>query len=198
MKLSVAIVGCGGYAKVVLDMAVKLNLHIVGFFDDEKTHFCGYPVLGKISDMTAQYKYILAIGDSATRKRIVENTDVLWVSIVHPSCIVARSVRIGKGTVICAGAIIQPGVGIGEHCIVNTNANVDHECQIGNFSSICPGVTICGNVTIGECSFIGAHAVIIQKISIGSNCVVGAGSVIIRNINSGITVVGNPGREILV
>ena len=97
-----------------------------------------------------------------------------------------------------AGAIIQPGVTVGKHCIINTNSNIDHESYINSFSSICPGVTICGNVNIGELTFIGANSTIIQRITVGTNCVIGAGTVIIKNVNNNCKIVGNPGRIIQV
>jgi len=97
---------------------------------------------------------------------------------------------------VLAGAIIQPGVTVGKHCIINTNSNIDHESYINSFSSICPGVTICGNVNIGELTFIGANSTIIQRITVGTNCVIGAGTVIIKNVNDNCKIVGNPGRII--
>jgi acetyltransferase EpsM len=47
-----------------------------------------------------------------------------------------------------AGAVINPGVKLGENVIVNTCASVDHECVIEDGAHICPGVHLGGKVSV--------------------------------------------------
>jgi len=197
---SIAIIGAGGHAKVLVDLINKLNNYkIIGFYDDNSnSKLYNLKYLGRIIDIDASIEYfIIGIGNDRIRKKIYEeNKNIKWVTLIHPSAILSDSISIECGTVICAGVIIQPDVEVGKHCILNTGCSIDHECVIGDFSSICPQATICGQVKIGEVCFIGANATIIQCIELGNDCIIGAGSVVIKNVDNFTKVVGNPGRKI--
>jgi len=196
---NIIIFGAGGHSLVVIDLIKELKQYVIlGIYDDNKEgSFEGVPIIGKIDDNIIKDadEYIIGIGHDRVRKNIYEQFyNLPWATLIHPRSIISKSASISYGTVVLAGAIIQPGVTVGKHCIVNTNSNIDHESYINSFSSICPGVTICGNVNIGELTFIGANSTIIQRITVGKNCIVGAGTVIIKNVNDNCKIVGNPGR----
>lgn len=200
---NIAIIGGGGHAKIVIDIINEIGeYNIIGIFDDYKTErIFDYLILGRICDIKKVKDvdcYVIGIGNDTFRKKIYEGFhDLNWETLIHPRSIVSKMTTIGDGTVVCAGAIIQPDVHIGIQCIVNTNSSIDHECLIGNFCSISPGSVICGQVKIGDNCFIGANSTIIQCLNIGNNCIIGAGTVIIKNIENNKKVVGNPSREIL-
>jgi len=196
---NIIIFGAGGHSLVVIDLIKELKQYVIlGIYDDNKEgSFEGVPIIGKIDDNIIKDadEYIIGIGHDRVRKNIYEQFyNLPWATLIHPRSIISKSASISYGTVVLAGAIIQPGVTVGKHCIINTNSNIDHESYINSFSSICPGVTICGNVNIGELTFIGANSTIIQRITVGKNCIVGAGTVIIKNVNDNCKIVGNPGR----
>tara|TARA_B100000795_G_C22693850_1_gene396738 strand:+ start:317 stop:916 length:600 start_codon:yes stop_codon:yes gene_type:complete len=197
---SIAIIGAGGHAKVLVDLINKLNYYkIIGFYDDNtNSKLYNLKYLGRIIDIDASIEYfIIGIGNDRIRKKISEeNKNLNWATLIHPTVILSNNITIDHGTVIFAGVIIQTDVKIGEHCILNTGCSIDHECVIGDFSSICPQATICGQVKIGNSCFIGANATIIQCIELGNDCIIGAGSVIIKNVDNFVKVVGNPGRKI--
>jgi len=102
---------------------------------------------------------IVAVGDNRSRKCEVERLKKEeWrfaPAQIHPRAYVARDVVIGEGTVVMAGAVIQPGARIGRHCIVNTCASVDHDCLVKDYAHIAPGAHLCGNVHVGEGALIG-------------------------------------------
>lgn len=194
----IAIIGCGGHAKVVFSIINLLNdMEVVGFYDDNKKgEFCNYPILGTIQELQLDHDgYIIGIGNDKVRHEIYEKyPNINWISIAHPKSIIDSNVKIGKGTVVCAGSIIQTEVKIGSHCIINTGCSIDHESHIGNFCSICPGTVICGRVNIGKLSFIGSNSTIIQCIIVGDNCIIGAGSVVVKHVDNNKKVFGNPAR----
>jgi acetyltransferase EpsM len=196
----IALIGAGGHCKVIIDLINSLgSYNIVGIYDDNKKgQFCNYNILGKSNNLNPDIKnYIISIGNDKIRKKIYENNKKLnWVTLIHPSAILAKNVIIDIGSVIFAGSIIQTDVKIGKHCIINTGCSIDHECVINDFSSICPKATLCGQVKIGNLCFIGANATIIQCLTIGNNCIIGAGSVIIKNAENNSKIVGNPGKVI--
>ena len=49
--------------------------------------------------------------------------------LIHPDAIIEESVKIGYGSQIMAGAVVQIDCEIGINCVVNTNAGIDHDCK---------------------------------------------------------------------
>jgi len=201
------IVGAGGHAKVVYNIALQLNeYHIVGFVDTinlEKNLLFGYKIFHKFSDISEIIfdECIIAIGDNFSRKKIKENLcsyqkSIKFATLIDKSVQLGESVSIEAGTVIMPSATLNIESSIGAHCIINTNASIDHECSVDDFSSIGPGAVLGGQVKLGELSAVGLGANIIEKIVIEENVVIGAGSVVISNIKKNITVCGVPAKEI--
>ena len=197
---TIGIIGAGGHCKVVIDIINEMGIYkIVGIYDDHKQgNVSNIKIIGTLNDIKDAWYidwWIIAIGNDQVRNILDESYHNLhWCILIHPRSTVSKSAQIGPGSVICAGAVIQPDVRIGRHCIINTNCNIDHEATIANYCSICPGVTICGQVSIGEKTFVGANSTVIQNINIGNNCVIGAGTVIIRNVDNNLKLVGNPAK----
>ena len=135
---------------------------------------------------SSEWWIFIAVGDNANRKAEAKKHDgsgyfpILvhphaWVSGQFPA--VPHSTSIGDGTVIMAGAVVQPRVTIGKHCIINTCASVSHDCTLGDFVHVAPGARLCGNVTVGEGALIGAGAVCVPGAVIAPWSLVKAGSV---------------------
>jgi sugar O-acyltransferase (sialic acid O-acetyltransferase NeuD family) len=195
------VIGAGGHARPVIDVAMSLGYEIIGIIDVDYTGaqetLMGVDVIGgmeKLTDFVPSLVMVfIAVGDNNKRKAITEkvmsyNFDI--PSLVHNSSIISHSVMMGKGVFINAGAIINAMAAIGSGAIINTGAIVDHESLIGDFSHVAPGVSIAGRVAIGSCSFIGVGTSVIDKINIGENVIVGAGSTIIKDVESNTKVVG--------
>ena len=100
---------------------------------------------------------LVAIGDNRARKRVVEaeKGSGPFATLIHPTAWVSPTARLGEGSVIMAGAIVQAGAVIGAHCIINTGASVDHHCIIEDFVHIAPGARLCGAVRVGEGTLVG-------------------------------------------
>ncbi len=202
-KKEVYIAGSGGHAKVVIGTLFELEYHIEAMYDDDNrkqgNSFCGIPVLGSI-DSFCKLQYIngiIAIGDNQIRKKIVSGCkSITWETAIHPTAYVHESVRIGEGTVVFAGAVIQPDTVIGSHVIVNTGATIDHDCMIGDYAHIAPGAHLGGQVRIGEGTLVGLSSSVIQNIAIGDWAVIGAGAAVIKELPSNVTAVGIPAQII--
>lgn len=191
--MSIRIIGNGGHAKVIREICKTNKLNIIGFYDDMLSFENNY--LGKILliDKNDKSSIICAIGSNEIRKQIYEKfIDCNWYTLIHPFTFISSDIRIGSGTMICAGAIIQPKVIIGKQCIINTKVSIDHECIIDDFVHIAPGSTLCGNVIIGESTFIGAGTTIKNGIKIGSNAIIGCGSNVVKDIPNNVIAYGNP------
>lgn len=199
-----ALLGASGHGKVIADAARVSGWQSVSFFDDawkeSKNNGC-WEVVGATTDLLCRLSefdgVIVSIGNVKSRwgKHVqLKEAGARMVSIVHPSAVISPSARIGIGTAIMAGAIVNADAAIGESCIINTGASVDHDCILENGVHVCPGAHLSGGVSVGFGSWIGVGAAVRQSIKIGSSVMAGAGAVVVNNISDGQIVFGNPAK----
>ena len=191
------IIGASGHGKVIADIAVRNGYTEIVFLDDDSniSECAGYPVVGKTSkEKEMPGDKIVAIGNAKIRERI--QNEIQTITLIHPDATISRRVRIGNGSVIMAGAVINSDAVIGEGCIVNTGASVDHDCQIQSFSHISVGAHVAGTCEIGTRTWIGAGATVSNNVNICNDCMIGAGAVVIENIEESGTYVGVPAKRI--
>lgn len=206
-KKNIIIIGAGGHARVIIDTAEQLNFKIKGIIDinfkNQDERILDYPVLGDFSVLQkvdpVNTTAIVALGDTEKRSYYFHQIAKLGFSmetLIHPTAIVSKHAKIGKGVFVNVAAIINSAAIIKDNVIINTGAIIDHETEIGEHCHIGPGVKIAGRVKIGHHSFIGIGTTIIDKITVGDNVIIGAGTVVINNIYPHSTVVGVPGKRI--
>lgn len=204
------IIGAGGFGREVAWLVERINdvsfeWSLKGFIDDDESIWGskedGYPVLGgceylkKIGDVYA----VCAVGSAKVRKKIINklaDSQVRYATLVDPSVIMSKRIRVGEGSIICAGTIITVDVIIGKHVIVNLDCTLGHDDIINDFVTMYPSVNVSGNVEIGECSELGTGAQIIQGKKIVPNTIIGAGAVVVKDIEEKGTYVGSPVRKI--
>ena len=204
MTNKVWVLGGGGHAKVVIATlesdGKKRSVEIFDENDQLKGHnLLGAEIVGATPDKSwwasEERNAIIAIGVNAVRERL-SDLPANWVVAQHSQAFVHSSVQVGEGTLICAGAVVQPDTSIGKHAIINTSCSVDHDCHVEDYAHIGPGAHLAGNVTVGKRSFVGAGATIVPGVHIGADVTVGAGAVVLRDVADGRTVVGVPANEV--
>ena len=109
---------------------------------------------------------------------------------------VGAGLRVGAGTVLMAGVVVNSDSRIGAHCILNTRASLDHDCIMDDFSSLAPGVTVGGVARIGMYSAVSLGANIIHGKNIGAHTVVGAGALVQKDIPDHCVAYGVPARVV--
>ena len=204
MSKDVIIIGAGGHAKVIADIVLSSGDNLMGFLDDDDAKqgeviFKKYKVIGKTSD---SYKYegkyfVVAIGDNHIRAKIVDKYNrLMWYTAVHPRAVIADTVKIGDGTVVMAGVIVNSDTTIGKHCILNTACSIDHDNVIGDYVHLSPGANLAGTVSVGDYSWICIGALVINNIKITGDVVLGAGATAISDVDESGVYVGTPARKI--
>lgn len=204
------VVGSGGFGREVLWLIERINQvqatwKIEGIIDDNveqhNKSINGYKVLGGCDyfvDIEKEVFIVIAIGSPKVREKIVKKLEkyknIRFAKIIDPTVILSKKVKIGEGTIICAGTIITVNINIGKHVIINLDCTIGHDSILEDYTTVLPSVNLSGNTITQKYSTLGTGAKVIQGITIGSNVIVGAGSVIIRDVPSNCTVVGNPGK----
>lgn len=199
----VIVIGGRGHAKVVADIVLSRGDRVLGFLDDDKdlpALINNIPLLGPVSDFVKYPDacFVIGIGNCVIRRKISKMMQgVQWYTAVHPNALVSpMDTAIGEGTVVAAGAVINPGAKIGDHCIINTTAVVEHDDQIGHFAHISVGAKLAGTVTIGDGTWVGIGAVVSNNLAVCGDCMIGAGAVVVHSIDAPGTYVGVPARRI--
>lgn len=115
-------------------------------------------------------------------------------ALIDPTAVIPRTLSIGKGSYINAGAIIGAQCGFGYCVMIGRNASVGHQSILDDFVSVGPGATIASKVAVHRGSVVGAGATVAPDVSIGSNSVVASGASVFRDVPDNVVVVGNPAR----
>ncbi len=187
---SIALVGGGGHAKVVLGILNKINRYrVVGYTDLKNTgYLSGITYLGDDHSLIAaamelgSMNLVLAVGQTGLgtpRSELWSELGRLrfaFPAVVSPDAIINQGVAIGEAVVVMDGAVINGGATIGRGAIVNTNSTIEHDVSLGDWVHVAPGATVCGGARIGRLSMVGAGATIIPGIRIAEGCVIGAGA----------------------
>lgn len=192
------IIGASGHGKVIADIAGLNGYKDIVFLDNNPSvRACaGWPVLGPDTSVNElDGDVFIAIGKGEIRKRLMEKYVVrAFPTLVHPTAAVAKSAKIGIGSAVMAGAVINPDACIGKGCIVNTSSSVDHDCAVADYVHISVGAHLCGTVTVGEGTWIGAGAIVKNNVNICGGCMIGAGAVVVKDIATPGTYVGVPAK----
>jgi len=205
-----AIWGASGHARTVADIVrAEGRFTLAGFLDDihperAGSEFAGTTVLGGREALAGLRKsgvthMLVAVGDALARTQLAEEVQAANFELavaVHPRATLAPDIRPGAGTVIMAGAIVNPGTNIGENVIVNTGAGVDHDCTLEDAVHLSPGVVLGGGVTVGAGAWIGIGGVVRDKVNIGAGSMVGAGAVVLADLPAGVVAYGVPAQVI--
>jgi UDP-N-acetylbacillosamine N-acetyltransferase len=180
---------------------------IVGFIDDVTPErkgeiFAGKPILGgreALAELKRRKVRHIALGFGHCSARVaaadlVKTNGFQIVTLVHPNAVVSDSAILGEGTLILAGAIIDPGCTVGRYVIVNNSSAICHESIIDDGAHICPGVSIGARVHVGARSWIGIGTCVVDRVHIGAQSYIGAGSVVTKDIPGGVLAYGSPAK----
>jgi len=198
------LIGAGGHAKVVVSTfhAAGVELHAV--FDDDLQkagmQIAGVPVIhgtDALKNLPFRVRGLIAVGGNLLRRHLLQQfTNIDWQTVIHPQAYVHESVRLGAGSIVCAGAVIQPDTVIGNHCIINTGATIDHDCLIEDYVHVAPGVHLAGDVVLREGVLMGIGSAAIPGVEVGAWTTVGAGGVVVEDLPPNVLALGVPAKPL--
>jgi sugar O-acyltransferase (sialic acid O-acetyltransferase NeuD family) len=203
----IAIIGGGGFAKEVIEVAESLGYEIYGIFSKDPSDI-RYPYRGYLEELDKQKSNfsgaIVAIGAFNKKTIKVRNNilsflrsnDIGQISIISPfSRIGVRSI-IGKGVYIAHNSVISVDVNIGDSVLINTGAFIGHDVIVSSNSCIGPRVFIGGGSVIEKNVTIAASSSILQGICIGSGSTVGMASLVLKSLKPNSFVLPLPSQVI--
>lgn len=199
------IIGAGGHAVSVANVALSAGYTIQYFVDENKKglDLLGCRIVADIRDLgnLDALSFGIAVGDNAVRERAYNELQKLpekldFPTLVHASATISSFARIGKGTVVMPKAVVGPNSIVGEFCVINTQASIDHDCVMLDYSSLAPAAVTGGDVKIGTRSAVLIGAVIKHGLRIGDDSIVGANSYLNIDLPSNQVAYGTPAKQV--
>jgi len=141
---------------------------------------------------------LLGIGIPGVRRRLAESLagrGGRFLTLVHPTAIVAPSALLGAGTIVCPYAIVSAAATLGRGVLLNYHASVAHDASVGDFGVLAPYATLGGFARVGVDVFLGLHASIGPGRQVGDRSKVSANSSALADVPPDTLVYGVPGRH---
>lgn len=204
------IIGAGTYGEVYLDYLTEAGIEIVGFLDDnEELHgecVRGVSVLGGISLLESlshthgvQAVYC-PLGNNRLRvKFLTYATDLGYCTpnFIHPTAVIAPSVKLGKGVYILIGAHVMPYTKMDDYVMISMNALICHHSHLCKGTFISNGVNFGASLTARPLTYVGMGATIMTGVhELGEDCLIGAGAVVIKDVPDHAVMAGVPAKVI--
>lgn len=194
------IIGAGGFGREVFwSLSPIQRNNTVFFVSDEYWDNTNPKILPLSLFEVDKYEIVVAIGDPLARKKIIDSLpkNTKFFTHIHPSVqILATDVKIGEGSIICAGCILTTNITIGKHAHLNLQTTVGHDTVIGDFFTTAPGAKISGNCNIGDLVYVGTNASIKEKINVCDLVTIGLNAGVVKNITESGVYVGVPCKKI--
>ena len=204
----ILIVGAGGFGREVAEWAHDAwpahRQLVAGMLSEDAGVLagtrCPLPILGRPSDFqpVAGDSLVLGIGIPRVRRQVTESLLARggrFLTLVHPTAVVAESARIGMGVVICPQAVVSVDTTLGDFAVLNYHTSLGHDAIVGDYSVLSPYATLGGSAAIGADVFLGLHATVGPRITVGDRTVISANSCALSPVPPDSLVYGVPGRS---
>ena len=206
MSKKIAIIGGGGFAKEVIEVALLNGYEIYGVFAKESSldeyKYFGY--LDELNKLKDEFDGVhIAIGavnqEGVKNRRVVieflKENSIKQISLISPLATIAKDVKIGDGVYVGHKVLISVGTSIGDSVLFNHSCLIGHDCKIEDNVSIAPLVFLGGNVIVEKDVMVGVRSTIRQGVKIGRGSIIGMCSVIIKNIKANSLTLSAPSKS---
>ena len=181
------------------DWGEKAGLSIKGYVASDEaglTHWKEYkyrnPYLGNFFDYEIEEEdyFVLALGNYRVKRKIVGEIKAKggkFVTLIHPTAIVAKTAIIGEGNILDPFTMIGPNVRLGDFNLLTSQSIISHDCSVGDYNFFATSL-LCGYNHIGDDNYFGIRATTLPEISVGNRNVVQAGMIVDKNVDDDATV----------
>lgn len=204
-----AVLGGSHLAQLVIH---QVNLggvyEVYGVYDDFGeigSLVSGISIKGKVDDVLNDYKenkfdvLFVAVGYSRMNYReeifMRFKSKIPYANIIHDSCIIDPTVKIGEGVFLFPGVILDKGVVLDDNVLLNVGVTIAHDSSVRSHCFFGPRVSVAGFTEFNSKCYIGTNATIIDNLKICTEVVLGAGSVTVKNIDQAGIYVGVPSKK---
>lgn len=213
MKPTLYVIGTGGFAKEVAQLANEINsvqskwraIEYLCEREDEAGKSMPFGAVTGTEKLLLEYdvpvEYVVGIGNPEVRRRIVHRlaqcAHLSSPNLIHPMAgLDTNAVEIGHGNIVTRGTAFTCDIRIGDHNVFNLNSTVGHDTRVGSYCVINPGVNVSGGVTLGDACLLGTGSQVLEGLSIIAGTTLGAGSVAVKHISVSGVYVGVPARAL--
>ena len=199
--------GAGGFGREVLlwarDAWPEHAAKIAGFLSADagrlNGHACPLPIVADPAAFEPQPgdALLLAIGIPQIRREVAESLlakGAEFLTLIHPTAIVAPSASIGPGSIVCPYAIVSDAASVGRFVLLNYQSSLGHDASAGDFAVLSPYATLGGGASVGEDVFMGMHSSVGPGKRVGARSKVSANSCALSDAPPDSLIFGAPGR----
>ena len=186
------LIGAGGHAKSCIDVIELENkFKIIGLIDFKEkvgNSVLGYPIIDSDENLrnliNKDTYFLITLGQIKSPSKRIELFEHLkkfnakLATIVSPLAHVSKYAKVGEGSIVMHGAIINAAANVGKNCIINSKSLIEHDAIVENHCHISTGAIVNGTAIIGEKSFIGSNSTVVHGVKVLANSFVKAGSLV--------------------
>lgn len=164
--------------------------------DAGMTHWKEYkyrsPYLGNFFNYQIKKEdyFVLALGNYKVKRQVVEEIRKKggkFVTLIHPTAIVARTAVIGEGNILDPFTIIGPNVKLGDFNLLTSQSIISHDSIVGDYNFFATSL-LCGYNRIGDDNYFGIRATTLPEIAVGNRNIIQAGMIVDKNVVDDATV----------
>ncbi len=194
-KHDVLIVGAGGFGREVLtwlrDCLDPDSYAFKGFLDQNRDALTGFGLAEQVIGDPEHYepephdRFVLAIGDMSSRRRTVESLlsrNAEFVTVVHPTAIIAPTATVGRGTVIYPYTVVSNGARLQDFVHLSLFASVGHDAYVGRYCLLAPYATLNGFAVVEDEVYMSTHSTVVPERRVGRNSTVSANSAVLQDV----------------
>ena len=200
MPRQLLIVGSGGYAKEVAQIARRIDPSLnvwspISYVAATPADIGQTRPYGTIDYCDADVfcgavtaDVVIALGETESRQRAAARYSKLpmlsFPNLIDPSVEIDLGfVTLGIGNVIHQRAVITCDIVIGDFNVFNKGCIVAHDVRVGSFNDIYPAASLHGYSRLGNGCVVGAGSRMLPKVSVADQTTIGAGAILLRDIS---------------
>ena len=134
--------------------------------------------------------FVLALGNYKVKRQVVceiKRRGGKFITLVHPTAIVAKTALIGEGNILDPFTIVGPNVKLGNFNLLTSQSIISHDCVVGDYNFFATSL-LCGYNVVGDDNYFGIRGTTLPDISIGNRNVIQAGMIVDKNVEDDSTI----------